>query len=90
MALHLTQKNLPCFYGVILQKTEVLLKMCQIWVSVVFHSVYCLTGCCADDFLQDIPCGFGPDKGVGIRIVMDDVAIHSLSKFGYSGEYAAS
>lgn len=33
MALHLTQKNLPCFYGVILQKTEILLKKCQTWVN---------------------------------------------------------
>ncbi len=33
MALHLTQKNLPCFYGVILQKTEILLKKCQTWAN---------------------------------------------------------
>lgn len=33
MALHLTQKNPPCFYGVILRKTEILLKKCQTWAS---------------------------------------------------------
>ena len=44
----------------------------------------------ADDLLQDIPCGFGPDERLGIHIVMGDVTINSLSKFGHAGEYAAS
>ena len=34
----------------------------------------------ADDLLQDIPCGFGPDERFGIHIVMGDVTINSLSK----------
>ena len=42
----------------------------------------------ADDLLQDIPC-FGPDEGLGIRIVMDDVTINSLDEL-HTGEYATA
>ena len=44
----------------------------------------------ANDLLQDIPCGFGPDEGLGIRIVMGDVTINSLDEFWHTGEYATA
>ena len=36
----------------------------------------------ADDLLQDIPCGFGPDEELGIRIVMGDVTINAWMSSG--------
>ena len=44
----------------------------------------------ADDLLQDIPCGFGPDEGLGIRVVMGDVPLNSLDEFWHTGEYATA
>lgn len=37
----------------------------------------------ADDLLQDIPCGFGPDEGLGIRVVMGDVTINRQAPGGW-------
>ena len=63
MALHLTQKNLPCFYGVILRKTEILLKKCQTWVNDGEYSLADIAAIMGHSTMTDQVYGKGKRSG---------------------------